>query len=156
MTNKITTHKPNKTNINKNIQYTLKNSGRTVQRTYFLVDGSREMAALEESLSSMEVIFGTDDLAAIKKDMRIVSGYNSKYGSDIDFAVYDFKGLLKALAQDAKEGHLAQGTLFHTSEEIEHRLSIWLFDTDVQNYRTVTVFIYKDCTHTLEFLKDYA
>lgn len=136
------------------IAYTL-NSGVTVRRIYYLDAGSFEMDALRISLSSMEVIFGTDDLAALKKDMRFITGYDSEYDGLSDFQIYDFEGLLNALALDAKEGHLAQDVRFHTTNDIEHHLSIEFFDMGSLSYRTVTVYIYKDCTHTLAFLEDY-
>ena len=136
------------------IKYTL-NNGRTVQRIYYLDVGSYEMDALRLSLSSMDVIFGTDDLAAIKKDMRIVTVSDYEYGDYAGLHIYDFEGLLNALAQDAKEGNLAQDDRFHASNEIEHRFDIESFNQETLEFETTIVFVYDDCTHTLAFLDEY-
>ena len=114
------------------LTYNLK-SGRKVNRVYWVDMRSTPVQELKKSLSSFEVLFGTDDLEALRRSIYSiqVNLNNEKQGTTPlyqweQIPSDQFDKLFEAILEDCENGILAQDPSLHPSGPYAYdQLRIW-------------------------------
>ncbi len=133
-----------------NLTYTMKD-GSKVQRYYVLPQGGEAHRLLEPIMSRPEFVLEILYTDPAQLANVTITDY---YGEEMTLTDTQKNELIQAIIQDCEAGNMAQGN-YHVGERDKNGYHLYFetFRPENRNYYHVSVWVYEDAEHTVNWLK---